>query len=60
MIKFFIKTYSNENDTILDLCCYKGDRAVISKELNRKYLGIELNPEYIKIAKDRLRQEILL
>ena len=43
-IDYFIKTYTNENDTILDLTCcnhFVGDRA---KALNRNYLGVDLNP----------------
>jgi len=46
MIDYFIKTYTNEDDTILDLTCYNfitGKRAVI---LKRKYIGIDLNPIY--------------
>lgn len=42
-IDYFIKTYSNENDTILDMTCHTkfvGNRA---KELNRNYLGVDLN-----------------
>lgn len=41
-IDYFIKTYTNENDTILDLTCcnhFVGDRA---KTLNRNYLGVDL------------------
>ena len=42
-IDYFIKTYSNEDDTILDMTChnnYVGDRC---KELNRNYIGVDLN-----------------
>jgi len=42
-IDYFIKTYSNENDTILDMTChnkYVGDRC---KLLNRNYIGIDIN-----------------
>jgi site-specific DNA-methyltransferase (adenine-specific) len=41
-IDYFIKTYSNENDTILDMTChngYVGDRCSI---LNRNYIGVDL------------------
>jgi len=31
-----------------------GTTAVVAKKLGRKYLGIELNPEYIKIAEKRI------
>ena len=43
LIDFFIKTYSNEGDNILDMTCcnnYVGDRC---KLLNRNYLGIDIN-----------------
>ena len=45
---------------ILDPFMGSGTTGLVAKKLNRKYLGIELNPEYIKIAENRLRQEILL
>jgi len=42
-IDYFIKTYSNENDTILDMTChnnYVGDRC---KLLNRNYIGVDID-----------------
>lgn len=42
-IDYFIKTYSNEEDTILDMTChinYVGDRCEL---LKRKYIGVDLN-----------------
>ena len=45
MIDFFIKTYSNEGDIVLDMTChnnYVGDRCNI---LNRNYLGIDIKLE---------------
>ena len=44
-IDYFLKTYSNENDTVLDMTChsgYVGDRCEI---LNRNYIGVDLNIE---------------
>lgn len=44
LVDYFIKTYSNEGDTILDITCYNyltGHRAI---KLNRNYIGIDLNP----------------
>ena len=43
-----IKTYSNENDTILDMtCCDKhlGELSIIQK---RQYIGIDINDTYLK------------
>ena len=45
---------------VLDPFIGSGTTAVVAKKLGRNYLGIELNPTYIKIAEERLRQEILL
>ncbi len=46
MMDFFIKTYSNENDTVLDFTChnkFSGDRC---KELNRNFIGIDIKFDY--------------
>lgn len=48
-----IKDNSNENDLVFDPCCGSGSHLLVAKQLNRRYLGFELNKEYIKIAKDR-------
>lgn len=50
---------SREGDIVLDPFMGSGTVALRSKELGRKHIGSELNPEYIKIAEDRLRQEEL-
>jgi DNA modification methylase len=44
LVDFFIKTYSNENDLILDITCYNYLTGVRSIKLNRKYIGIDLQP----------------
>lgn len=56
LMGYFIKTYSDENELILDFTCGSGSTPVAAKMLNRKYIGIEINPDYCKIAEDRLRQ----
>jgi len=46
-IDYFIKTYSNENDTILDMTCccnYVGDRATA---LNRNYIGVDIDTSFL-------------
>ena len=55
-----INMYAKEDALILDPFMGTGTTAVAARNLKRNYLGIELNPEYIKIANERLRQEILL
>ena len=48
MVDFFIKTYTNEEDHILDITCYDALTGLRSKLLNRKYTGIDLEPKIIK------------
>jgi DNA modification methylase len=45
--------------TVLDPFLGSGTTAFVSKELNRKCIGIELNSKYISLAKVRLVQEVL-
>lgn len=52
----FIECFSKENEIILDPFMGVGTTAVAAKSLNRKYLGAELNKNYIEIAKKRLLQ----
>jgi len=46
---------SNPGDLILDPFMGSGTTAVVAKKLNRKYVGYELEPEYITIAENRLK-----
>lgn len=54
LLEYLIKTYSNEGDLILDNCMGSGSTCVAAKNLNRKYIGIELDEKYFEIAKGRL------
>lgn len=54
-----IKAGSKEGDIILDPFLGSGTTAVVARKLDRNYLGIELNENYIKIAEQRLSQKIL-
>ena len=59
LMKWFITLHSEEGNIILDPFCGSGTTCVAAKQLGRKYIGIEISPEYCKIAEDRLRQEEL-
>ncbi len=43
MIEFFIRTYSNEEDTILDMTCHNNVVGKVVEKLNRKYIGVDIN-----------------
>ena len=60
LMRYLIKTYTNENDLVLDNCCGSGSTLVAAKQLKRNFIGIEISQKYVDIANGRLRQEILL
>ena len=45
---------TNEGETVLDFCAGSGTTGVACRNLNRNFIGIEKDPEYFKIAKDRI------
>jgi len=59
LLLYLISTYSNPNDLILDPFLGSGTTAVAAKQLGRKFIGIEIDPTYCKIAENRLKQEEL-
>lgn len=52
----FIKVSSKENDIILDCFMGSGTTGVACKELNRKFVGIEIDEKYFEIAKKRINE----
>jgi site-specific DNA-methyltransferase (adenine-specific) len=54
LLEWIIKTYTNENDVVLDNTCGIGSTCIASKKTNRNYIGIELNKEYYDIAESYL------
>ena len=54
LLEDLIKTFSNEGDTVVDLTMGSGSTGVACKNLNRNFIGMELDEEYFKIAKDRI------
>jgi site-specific DNA-methyltransferase (adenine-specific) len=51
-----LKSVSGETDTILDPFMGSGTTGVACKELGRNFIGIEISPEYFKIAERRINQ----
>lgn len=56
LLERIILMSSDENDIILDPFIGTGTTAVAAKRLGRKYIGIELDPQYVQIAEDKLIQ----
>ena len=54
LCEYLIKTYTNEGDTILDNCMGSGTTGVAAVNLNRNFIGIELDEKYFEIAKERI------
>jgi len=54
LLERIIQISSNEKDLILDAFCGSGTTLVAAKRLDRKYLGIDNNPEATKLARKRL------
>jgi len=59
LFEYLIKTYTNEGDLVLDNCAGSGTTGVACKNLKRNFILMELEEEYCKIARTRLRQEVL-
>lgn len=57
LIEYLIKTYSNEGETVLDNCMGSGTTGVACRNLNRNFIGIELNSDYFKIAETRINEK---
>ena len=60
LIEYLIKTYTNENETVLDFTMGSGSTGVASKNLNRNFIGIENDANYFEIAKDRINKSPVL
>lgn len=54
LMEYLIKTYSNENETVLDNTMGSGTTGVACVNTNRKFIGIELEEKYFDVAKERI------
>lgn len=54
LVKRHLLHSTNENDIVLDCFCGSGTTCVAAKETGRRYIGMEIDPEYHKIAVDRI------
>ena len=58
LLEYLIKTYSNEDDIILDNCMGSGSTGVACVNTGREFIGIELDENYYNIAKNRISQAL--
>lgn len=58
LMEQLLKTHSNEGDTILDMFMGSGTTGVACVNLNRSFIGIELDENYFNIASDRINNAI--
>lgn len=54
LLEYLIKTYTNEDQTVLDNCMGSGSTGVACINTNRKFIGIEKDNNYFNIAKERI------
>jgi len=60
LIEYLIKTYTNENETVLDFTMGSGTTGVACKNTNRNFIGIEMDDKYFEIAKKRIENHIVI
>ena len=54
LCEYFVRSYTNENDLVLDNTMGSGTTCLAAKNLNRQFIGIEKEEKYFNIAKQRL------
>ena len=54
LLEYLIKTYTNEGETVLDNCAGSGTTGVACVNTGRKFIGIEKDEGYFKIAQERI------
>lgn len=55
LMEYLIKTYTNKGETVLDFTMGSGTTGVAAKNLDRSFIGIEIDENYFKIANKRIR-----
>ena len=58
LLEYLIKTYTLENEIVLDFTMGSGSTGIACLNTNRKFIGIELNEKYFEIAKNRIEEAL--
>ena len=56
LLEYLVKTYSNKNETILDNTMGSGTTGIACQNLNRNFIGIEMDENYFNIAEKRIKE----
>lgn len=56
LMEYLIRTYTNENETVLDFTMGSGSTMIACQNTNRNGIGIEQDEKYFKIAQDRVKE----
>jgi len=56
LMEYLIKTYTNENETVLDFTMGSGSTGVACVNTNRSFIGIEMDDKYFEIAEQRIKE----
>lgn len=56
--EWFIKLFTEAGDMVLDPFAGSGTTCVAAKRLERNYLGIDINPEYCELARERIEKDL--
>lgn len=54
LCEYLIKTYTNEGELVLDNCMGSGTTGVAAKNLNRRFIGMEMDEKYFEVAYNRI------
>ena len=58
LMEYLIRTYTSEGETVLDFTMGSGTTGVACRNLNRNFIGIELDETYFKIAEKRINENL--
>lgn len=58
LLEYLIKTYTLENEIVLDFTMGSGSTGVACLNTNRKFIGIELDEKYFEITKNRIEESL--
>lgn len=60
LLRYLVRTYTNEGDTVLDNCMGSGTTAIACIKEKRHFIGFELNKEYYDKAMTRIENELAM